>query len=160
DPVRGSPAPPGAETLLRQGIGAVTLQDGRLRVCIAGGTGFIGTALTRRWLDRGAEVTVLTRRAPGSTGRSGAAGAGGASPASPGQPTLVSWDDPAWRQAVGDADVVVNLAGATISRRWTAAYKQEILNSRLRVTRSLVEALGAADLRNRPIRPVLISGSA
>ncbi|HEX6989675.1 MAG TPA: NAD-dependent epimerase/dehydratase family protein, partial [Bacillota bacterium] len=118
-----------------------------MRVCIAGGTGFIGTALTRHWLDRGARVTVLTRRSREPSGTSGF-------------PTFLSWDDPAWQRAVGEADVVVNLAGATISRRWTPSYKQEILNSRLRVTRQLVEALGAPAHTPPQGRRVLISGSA
>jgi len=78
--------------------------------------------------------------------------------------SVVSWDDErAWRQAVAAADIVVNLAGAPISRRWTDAYKQEILNSRLRATRRLVEALSAPrdEPRDRPPgSPVLISASA
>ncbi|HEX6988990.1 MAG TPA: TIGR01777 family oxidoreductase [Bacillota bacterium] len=118
-----------------------------MRVCIAGGTGFIGAALTRHWLDRGARITVLSRRSQEPSGTSGLL-------------TFLSWDDPAWRRAVAEADVVVNLAGATISRRWTPSYKQEILNSRLRVTRQLVEALGAPGQSPPRGRRVLISGSA
>lgn len=130
---------------------------GPTRVCITGGTGFVGSALTRHWLERGADVTIISRAAA----QAAPARAGGPDGAATAR--RVSWDDEAgWRQAVAGADVIVNLAGATISRRWTPAYKQEILNSRLRVTRRLVEALGAPEALDRPTgrRPVLISASA
>ena len=58
---------------------------------------------------------------------------------------------------VAGADVVVNLAGESIAgRRWSAAQKQKIFDSRVQTTRALVDAIrGAA----RPPR-VFISGSA
>ena len=40
-----------------------------------------------------------------------------------------------------DADAVINLAGAPIAKRWTAAHKREMWNSRIRSTRTLVEAM-------------------
>lgn len=39
------------------------------------------------------------------------------------------------------AKVVINLAGAPINRRWSEAYKQEILSSRIDTTRMLVDAM-------------------
>jgi uncharacterized protein (TIGR01777 family) len=45
-------------------------------------------------------------------------------------------------------DVVINLAGAPINRRWTSAYKQEIIRSRVETTRLLVEAMSQLD--NKP----------
>ncbi|MFS8570353.1 MAG: TIGR01777 family oxidoreductase [Thermaerobacter sp.] len=149
------------------------------RVCIAGGSGFIGSALARHWLARGAEVTILTRgttmpppslSSPPPSPRSTPPQKG---TAAAGSLRRVSWgDEPAWRRAVAQADVVVNLAGATISRRWTRAYKEEILNSRLGATRRLVEALGdpeaagdrvspgAPDASGAACRPVLVNASA
>ena len=38
-------------------------------------------------------------------------------------------------------DIVINLAGASISKRWTSKYKQEIMDSRVLTTRRLVTAL-------------------
>ena len=68
----------------------------------------------------------------------------------------VGWDDEGrWRDQVAGADVVVNLAGATISRRWTRAYRQRILESRLRATRSIADAMAGV---GRP--QVLITASA
>jgi uncharacterized protein (TIGR01777 family) len=54
-------------------------------------------------------------------------------------------------------DAVVNMAGATTGKiPWTAKYKEEIVNSRLDSTRTLVKAMQAA--KKRP--EVLVSGSA
>ena len=51
---------------------------------------------------------------------------------------------------------VINLAGAPIDRRWTDAYKRELVESRIMTTRKLVEAV------NRLHEPpgVMISASA
>lgn len=42
---------------------------------------------------------------------------------------------------VEPCDVVINLAGASINKRWTKAYKQELYDSRILVTRQLVRAI-------------------
>jgi uncharacterized protein len=58
---------------------------------------------------------------------------------------------------VDGADAVVNLAGESIAgRRWSAAHKQRILDSRVSTTRNLANAIRAA---SRPPR-VFVSGSA
>jgi uncharacterized protein (TIGR01777 family) len=46
-----------------------------------------------------------------------------------------------WQEAVADADAVVNLAGRTIFKRWTRAYKRRIVDSRLKTTGHLVSAM-------------------
>jgi uncharacterized protein (TIGR01777 family) len=54
-----------------------------------------------------------------------------------------------WDVATGQIDlscfegvsVVIHLAGATISKRWTSSYKQEILDSRVKSTRLLKEVI-------------------
>mgnify|MGYP003957744203 CR=1 FL=1 len=46
-------------------------------------------------------------------------------------------------------DVVINLAGEPISRRWTGDYKQRMYNSRVQVTRKLVAAM--AQLQTKPV---------
>jgi uncharacterized protein (TIGR01777 family) len=58
---------------------------------------------------------------------------------------------------VDGADAVVNLSGESIAgKRWSAAQKQRILDSRIQITRGLVDAILAA--RKRPA--VFVSGSA
>src|SRR5690606_41528635 len=38
-------------------------------------------------------------------------------------------------------DAIIHLAGATISKRWTPDYKNEILNSRVESTQLLIDSL-------------------
>jgi uncharacterized protein (TIGR01777 family) len=91
-----------------------------VRVVIAGGTGFLGTALAQSLRADGHEVTVLTRR--------------------PRTADQVAWSDAA--AAIDGAGAVVNLAGEPLDAgRWTAARKQRILASRLDATNALVAAI-------------------
>jgi NAD dependent epimerase/dehydratase family enzyme len=46
-------------------------------------------------------------------------------------------------QTLAHCDVVINLAGAPINKRWTPEYKQELFNSRIVVTHRIVRALNA-----------------
>lgn len=95
--------------------------NGALVAVIAGGSGFIGAALTRAFVDDGYELRVIGRRGP------------------------VRWNDTdAVRAAVDGADVVVNLAGKSVDCRYTDRNRDEILSSRVRTTRSLREAIAAA----------------
>ena len=112
-----------------------------MRIVIAGGTGLLGSALTRRLLRDGHTVAVLTRR-PSHVADVGW------NPDAPGEP---------WAGIVGAADAVVNLAGESIAgRRWTRARKAALVDSRIRTTRALAAAIAAA-----PQPPaVLLSGSA
>jgi hypothetical protein len=53
-------------------------------------------------------------------------------------------------------ELVINLAGAPINRRWTPAYKKEIRSSRIDTTRALVSAM--ARLEERPGTLISASG--
>lgn len=55
-----------------------------------------------------------------------------------------------------DCDAVINLAGASVNRRWTASYREELLESRLGPTSRLVSAIGLAKRKPK----VMISASA
>jgi uncharacterized protein (TIGR01777 family) len=101
-----------------------------MRVVIAGGSGFLGRALSARLIAGGHDVTILTR---GATDR-------------PGGPRVVLWNPDGtadvWLRALDGADAVVNLAGAGIAdRRWTPARKAELRASRLPSTQSLAHAI-------------------
>jgi uncharacterized protein (TIGR01777 family) len=116
-----------------------------MKIVIAGGSGFLGTALTRALIQAGNAVAILTR---GSAGE--AAGV-----------RHVTWtpdgDTGRWAAALAGADVVVNLAGESIAAgRWSAARKHRIEASRLHATRSLVTAIAAQNPRPR----VFVSASA
>ena len=111
-----------------------------MRVIISGASGLIGSALCSELRSGQHDVVTLVRR-----------------PAGAGE---VQWDPangvlPA--DALEGADAVVHLAGAGIGdHRWTAEYKREILDSRVRSTTLLAETIAACT--QRP--PVFLSGSA
>jgi len=123
-----------------------------MQIVIAGGSGFLGRPLTTALLDDGHDVVVLTRNAASSPPartqlRTGA--------------RAVTWtpdgDVGPWAAEIAGAGAVVNLTGESIAgKRWTAAQKQRILDSRVQATRSLVGAIRSA--ASRP--PVFVSGSA
>ncbi|MBF4573740.1 TIGR01777 family protein [Herbiconiux sp. VKM Ac-1786] len=110
-------------------------------VLIAGGSGFIGTELSRQLRADGHTVLILVRR-PART------------------PTERSWDPEArWipSAVVEGVDAIINLSGASISKLpWTLPYKREILQSRVLATSTLVDAIARAE--NPP--STFISGSA
>lgn len=122
-----------------------------MKIVFAGGTGFLGRALTSALVARGHEIAILTRHAapPGLSVR------------------YVVWRPDTthamgqvsqeWFYEIDGADAIVNLAGAGVAdRRWTHARKRELRNSRILTTRQLVSAV-----RSAPHRPsVFIQGSA
>ncbi len=118
-----------------------------MNIAITGGTGFLGAALAARLAARQHDVLVLTRAAH--------------PPPAQGRVRYATWtpDGSAgpWARALDGCDGVVNLAGESIARRrWSAAQKTRIRESRLRATGSLCAAIRGGMLQPR----VLISGSA
>ena len=113
-----------------------------MRILLTGGTGLIGSALCRKWTSEGHEVIVWSRQ-PSTVAAlcSGAAAIG-------------------HLQELHDAkplDAVVNLAGAPIADSpWTQSRRAVLLESRVNLTRTLVDWLATLPQRPR----VLISGSA
>jgi uncharacterized protein (TIGR01777 family) len=102
-----------------------------MKILIAGGSGFVGSALSQQLLDQGHEVTVI-----GSSSRCRLA--------SHPHLTYVSADTTkpgGWQQQVAHQDALVNLTGRSVFNLWTAAYKEAIYNSRILTTRNLVAAL-------------------
>jgi uncharacterized protein (TIGR01777 family) len=120
-----------------------------MRIVLAGGSGFLGSALRRRLAADGHEVVTLSRRPRGQGD--------------------VAWnpdrgDGPAaarrssdWVHTIDGAGAVINLAGESIAgKRWSPARKAALRDSRIRSTRAIVGAITAAQ---RP-PSVLINGSA
>ena len=118
-----------------------------MNVVVAGGTGFIGRALCRSLVQKGHRVTILTTH-----GRAASQVVGPSV-------TAVEWngrDGGVWERSLEGADAVINLAGAPIADgRWTSARKRLLTESRVQLTRCLVEAIPQRSAKPR----VLISAS-
>src|ERR1700677_4056951 len=116
--------------------------DREMTIALSGASGMLGSALNQALRQQGEQVLRLVRRAPASS------------------------DELRWAPVTGllpeagkleGLGAAIHLSGANVaSRRWTAAYKREMTESRVTTTRTLAETL--ARLRNPP--PVLIAASA
>jgi hypothetical protein len=99
------------------------------RVIIAGGTGFIGSALAAEFTLRGFEVVVLTR-----------------SPRPRGDGVVeVAWNGVqagAWEALLDGAAAVVNLAGRNLNCRHTPDHLREIVDSRVNSVKAIAAAIG------------------
>jgi uncharacterized protein len=117
-----------------------------MNVFVTGVTGLVGRALALRLATDGHEVTGWVRDEPAARTVLGE------------HVSLVrvADDDAALTRALGRADAVVNLAGAPVARRWSRRTKDQLVASRVGVTRRLVDAI-----ERLPRRPsVLVSASA
>lgn len=118
-----------------------------MNIVIAGGSGFLGSALARTLAGEGHGVTILTRQKSANA------------PAP--RISSVSWtpdgSSGTWAYVVDGAGAVINLAGESIAaKRWSAQQKQSLRDSRLLATKSLTTAIRQA---SRP-PAAFISGSA
>jgi hypothetical protein len=106
-----------------------------MNIFMTGGTGFVGTFLSKELALAGHGVTILTRKEK--------------HPAPVHERIRFVTGDPkqegAWMAEVPKHDWVINLAGASINTRWTEEAKQAIYNSRVLTTKNLVAALAAGD---------------
>ncbi len=107
-----------------------------MKIILPGGSGQVGTVLTRAFHQDGHEVVVLSRepsrerRAPWR---------------------VMAWDTRTpggeWTAELDGADAVINLAGRSVNCRYTPENRREILESRVDSTRAVGEAIA------RCIRP-------
>jgi uncharacterized protein (TIGR01777 family) len=118
-----------------------------MRVAVTGATGMLGSALVRALVERGDEVTALSRNADRARKALGV--------------SAETWADPEAERPLLDAlrgrDGVVHLLGEVIAQRWSDETKREIRDSRVLSTRNLVAALGELPPEERP--RVLVSQS-
>ncbi|MBO9635705.1 MAG: TIGR01777 family oxidoreductase [Chitinophagaceae bacterium] len=98
-------------------------------ILITGGTGLVGSELTKLLVAKGYQVIILTRKARPAEG-----------PVS-----YAEWDPVAGSidvKAVQQADMIVHLAGANVGeKRWTKKRKQEIVDSRVKSAALIVNTL-------------------
>jgi len=98
------------------------------RVVLAGGSGFLGTMLSRKLVVEGYEVVILTR-----------------SP-QPGAENViqVAWDGKTvgeWATFLKGAEAVVNLTGKSVNCRYTERNRQEIIDSRVSSVNAIASAI-------------------
>ncbi|MFT4520885.1 MAG: hypothetical protein ACI9JM_003293 [Halioglobus sp.] len=110
-----------------------------MHVLLTGGTGFIGSALTKELLALGNSVTILSRESRHNYGHC---------------QFVQSLDE---ISSTAQLDAVINLAGASMAaQRWTPSYKKVIIDSRMDTARSLNALI--ARITNPP--QTLLSASA
>ncbi|MEU6540237.1 TIGR01777 family oxidoreductase [Streptomyces sp. NPDC047000] len=98
-----------------------------MKIVIPGGTGQVGAVLQRALHAVGHEVVILTRH--------------------PEREGEVRWDGKTlgpWTASVDGSDVVINLAGRSVSCRYTAANLQDMMDSRDDSTRGVGAAIAGA----------------
>jgi len=118
-----------------------------MRIVVTGGTGFIGTSLVKALLERGDEITILSRSAH-----------------PPREPNLkvhyATWnpdDEKSLIREINAVEGVINLAGEPlVKKRWTPQQKEKILKSRVNATQIVARSIREAVQRPR----VLINASA
>jgi len=114
------------------------------KIILAGGTGFLGSALAKRFCESEHEVIVLTRAPRGRADKI----------------KELSWDGKSlgeWAELVDGADAVINLTGRSVDCRYTEANRRVILASRVDSTRVLGEAIARS---KKPPRVWLNASSA
>jgi uncharacterized protein (TIGR01777 family) len=120
------------------------------RVAITGATGTLGRAFCAALLNRGDQVTAISRDAERARAVLG------------NRVQAFAWarptQEPPPLEALAGSDAVVHLLGEPLDQRWTERAKAEIRESRVRGTRSLVQALERLTADERP--DVLVSQSA
>ncbi len=100
------------------------------RIILAGGSGFLGTLLSKYLTEQGYEVIVLTRHPNQSAG----------------VVKEIQWDGRTlgpWAEQVNGAHAVVNLAGKSVNCRYTPENRREINESRVNSVRVIGEAIRA-----------------
>src|SRR5690349_21100744 len=100
-----------------------------MKIVIPGGSGQVGTILARAFHRGGHEVVVLSRRPTRQSWR------------------VVPWDGVTvanWAGEIEAADVVINLAGRSVNCRYNTANRAEILQSRVRSTQAVGQAIAQA----------------
>lgn len=99
-----------------------------MKIVIPGGTGQVGSILDRAFTAAGHKVVILTRRPTGAR--------------------EVRWDGRTpgpWSAEINGSDVVVNLAGRSVSCRYTEENLRSMMHSRVLSARAVGRAIAAAE---------------
>jgi uncharacterized protein len=105
-----------------------------MKIVIPGGSGQVGTILSRAFQKAGHEVVVFSRNPTTEPWR------------------VVAWDaenSGAWAEEIEGADVVINLAGRSVNCRYNPENRRLIKESRIKSTRVIGEAIARATVPPR-----------
>ncbi len=100
-----------------------------MKIVIPGGTGQVGSILARAFHDGGHDVRVLSRKPASAPWR------------------VLQWDGETlgdWIAELDGADVVINLAGQSVNCRYTKENRRILIDSRIKSTRVVGEAITRA----------------
>jgi uncharacterized protein (TIGR01777 family) len=107
------------------------------KILITGATGSIGQKLVKELVSRNDEVIVFTQNAQQAQSKLS------------GVKDIIKWDynKPAeWKVHLNRVDAIVHLAGANLgTKRWNEEYKKFAYESRIIITRNLVEAIKSVE---------------
>lgn len=107
-----------------------------MTIVIAGGSGYIGTALSKKLLSLGHRVVVVDVHSPVFTHS---------------ELFFIQCDistQPLPYDVLEKTDAVINLAGRTVATKWTPKVKEEIRTSRVESTKNIVETI--KNTQNKP----------
>jgi len=90
-----------------------------MNIAIAGASGFVGSFLKAYFVEKEYQVIAI--------------------------PRATFLDEDALQEIINWADVVINLAGESILKRWSSSYKKKLLQSRVKTTMLLAEAMNRVD---------------
>ena len=100
-----------------------------MKIVIPGGSGQVGTVLARAFQARGDDVVVLSRKPEDAPWR------------------VAKWDGETlgdWKSEFECADAVINLAGRSVNCRYTPENRRIIMDSRVKSTKIVGEAIAQA----------------
>lgn len=98
------------------------------KLILAGGSGFLGKALSDYFQSSFDDIVILSRKPPLTSGKI----------------RYVVWDginQGAWVKELNGAELIINLSGRSINCRFNETNKKEILESRIQSTRVIGEAI-------------------
>jgi hypothetical protein len=98
-----------------------------MNILISGGTGFIGKKLAEYLMSMNHNIIVLSRNKAKISHN------------------IRAISDVIEINNSEKIDVIINLAGAAISKRWSDSYKNELINSRINTTRNIVSLIARMD---------------
>jgi uncharacterized protein (TIGR01777 family) len=110
-----------------------------MKILVTGGTGFIGKELVNHLAEKYDEIIIFTRNSNLKN-----------------KGNITYTTDLSIIDSNKEINVIINLAGANISQRWTESYKKLLMHSRYSVTKSLITLIKR--LKKKP--DLLINASA